>query len=400
MTVQMYVLDCHDILKQRFQLYARKLSSTIRNNETSFLWGPRQVGKTTFLRSFFPGARYIDLLRSDEFRTFSADPMALGQELKALPKDVPVVIDEIQRVPDLLNEVQRLIESEGRNFILSGSSARKLKRGHGNLLGGRALRHEMFGLVSSEIGQDFDLFRAMNHGVLPKHYLSVEPRRLLKSYIADYLKEEIAAEGLTRNLPAFSDFLRVAAIMDTEIVNFSNAASECRVSQPTIKSYFEILCDTLLARFLPAYTKAQKRRVILAPKFYFSNVGVVNSILKRPVLEPKMESIGPAFENLICHEIFAHRAYIELDHDIAYWRTASGFEVDFILGDGQVAVECKAKQILTSSDKKGLRAFAEEFPKARKIVVCLCSRKRTTEDGIEITPAADFLKDLWSGNII
>jgi uncharacterized protein len=384
-------------------LFDRILHTTIRNNETSFLWGPRQSGKSTLLKNRFASHFYIDLLRSVEFRKYITSPQILADELRSLPKDKIVVIDEIQRVPELLNEVHHLIESEGRCFVLSGSSARKLKRGQGNLLGGRAIRHEMFGLVFPEITSsqnNLDIFRLLNHGYLPRHYLSSEPNRLLKSYISDYLKEEIAAEGLTRNLPAFSDFLRIAALMDTEIVNFANVATECGVSQPTVKSYFEILIDTLLGRFVPAFSKSIKRRVIAAPKFYFADVGVVHSLVKRGKIEPKVETIGPAFENYICHELHAHRAYRELDHTISYWRTANNFEVDFILDDGRIAVEVKAKEQITRKDFRGLQIFAEEFPNTRKVVVSLVNRRWTSENNVEVFPVAEFLKELWDGNIV
>jgi uncharacterized protein len=196
------------------------------------------------------------------------------------------VIDEVQRVPALLDEVHWLIENHGLRFALCGSSARRVKRGHANLLGGRALRHELFGLVSAEIGADFDVVRAVNHGFLPRHYLSGRPEALLRSYVSDYLKEEIAAEGLVRNLAAFSDFLSAAALSDAEIVNFANVSQECGVSKPTVREHFEILVDTLLGRFLRAYVKRPKRRVIQAPKFYFADVGVVNQLARRGRIEP------------------------------------------------------------------------------------------------------------------
>jgi uncharacterized protein len=381
-------------------MFDRIIKNNLRNTETSFLWGPRQVGKTTVLKSQYPQAVFIDLLESDHFRKYTTRPQILSEELLAIPTDQLVVIDEIQRVPELLNEVHRLMEKTGRNFILSGSSARKLKRGHANLLGGRAIRHEMFGLVSAEVGARFDLMRFLNHGNLPKHYLSTEPKRLQKSYVSDYLKEEVAAEGLTRNLPAFADFLRVAALMDTEIVNFANAASECGVSQPKVKGYFGILEDTLLGRFLPSFSEKVKRRVIAAPRFFFSNVGIVNSLLKRGAIEVKTEAIGSAFESFMCHELFAHRSYGELDHNICYWRTASGIEVDFILGSADIAIELKAKDSIGGRDLSGLKAFAEEFPKCRRILVSLVDRKRITNEGIEIYPVQEFLSELWAGKMV
>ncbi|HTL32625.1 MAG TPA: AAA family ATPase, partial [Kofleriaceae bacterium] len=216
--------------------------------ETFFLWGPRQSGKTTLLREAYPAARWVDLLKSDELRRYSDRPELLRQELEAEPAG-QVVIDEIQKVPALLDEVHWLIENTSTRFALCGSSARKLKRGAANLLGGRALRYELFGMTASELGTDFDLDRLLNRGYLPRIYVAERAGRLLAAYVADYLKEEIAAEGLVRNLPVFSRFLDVAALSDADLVNASNIARDCGVSTPTVQSYFEILVDTLLGRW-------------------------------------------------------------------------------------------------------------------------------------------------------
>ena len=265
------------------------------------------MGKSTLLRQRYPDARRIDLLKSDELRRYITRPELLRQEIEAEGPDASqqIVIDEVQKAPALLDEVHWLMENRGLHFALCGSSARKVRRGGANLLGGRALRYELSGLTAGELGSDFDLDRMLNHGYLPRMYESSRPRRMLDAYVADYLREEIAAEGLVRNLPAFADFLDAAALRDGEMVNFSNIARECGVSNPTAKGYFGILEDTLLGKWLPAYRKRRKRRLIGSPKFYFADVGVVNRLARRGALSPGSELYGKAFENWVFHELSA-----------------------------------------------------------------------------------------------
>ena len=278
----------------------------------------------------------------------------------------------MQKLPALLDEVHWLHERRRIHFALCGSSARKVKRGQANLLGGRAVRYELFGLTAREIGRDFRLERALNHGYLPRMYQPDTPVRLLDSYVADYLKEEVAAEGLVRNLPVFSEFLNVAALSDGELVNFSTIARECGVSSHTIKGYFGILEDTLLGRWLPAYTRRPKRRVIGAPKFYFADVGVVNHLARRGELRPGSELYGKAFENWVFHELRAHNAYREAFAHLAYWRLASGIEVDFVVDDLKAAIEAKATAKVTADHLRGLRELARDHPQVnRRVVVCL-----------------------------
>ena len=312
-----------------------------------------------------------------------------------------IVIDEIQKVPALLDEVHWLIENRGLHFALCGSSARKVKRGAANLLGGRAVRYELHGLSASELGREFDLDRMLNHGYFPHVCQAGRPRRLLDAYIADYLKEEVAAEGLVQNLPMFSDFLDIAALSDGEIVNFSNVARECGVSSHTAKNYFQILEDTLLARWLPVYRKRPKRRVIGAPKFYFADVGIVNRLARRGELVAGSELYGKAFENWVFHELSTCLSYRECDTSLCYWRLASGVEVDFVLGDMQVAIEAKSTERTHSGHFKGLRSLVADYPRIRRrIVVCREPRTRTTDDGIEIMPTKVFVKRLWDGAIV
>ncbi len=383
-------------------MFKRSLNLPPSGTETFFLWGPRQAGKSTLLRRRYPDARLVDLLKTDDFRRYATRPELLRQELEAErpAPDRQIVIDEVQRVPALLDEVHWLIENRGLCFAMCGSSARKVRRGAANLLGGRALRYELRGLTSEELGKAFDLDRMLNHGYLPRVYETVRPRRLLDSYIADYLREEIAAEGLVRNLPAFAVFLDAAALSDGEIVNFTNIARECGVSGHTVRGYFEILEDTLLARWLPAYRRRLKRRVIGKPKFYFADVGVVNRLARRGEISPGSELYGKAFENWVFHELSAFVSYRDVDARLSYWRLPSGIEVDFLLGDVDLAVEAKSGATITRNHLKGLRALAGEYPDVRRrIVVCTEPRVRRTDDGIDIIPAAEFARRLWAGEL-
>lgn len=355
------------------------------------------------MRSTYPTERRIDLLKSDEYATYLREPHRLREELAAQPDCRFVIIDEIQKVPSLLDEVHWLVEEKGVVFALSGSSARKVRRGHANLLGGRAVRHELFGLVSVELGPRFDLPRMVQRGYLPTFQLAADDEHaaLVRSYVDDYLKEEIAAEGLVRNLPAFAEFLFVAALSDADLVSYTTIARECGVSAPTVKGYYEVLADTLLGRFLPAFRARPKRRVIQAPKFYFADVGVVNHLARRGSVEPGSEAFGRALENWVCHELAAHSAYSGAHYDISYWRLASGGEVDFILGDMSIAVEVKATRRAGTSHLRGLRTLIDDHPSVRRrILVCLEDRPRRTDDGIDILPAGEFALQLWDGQMM
>ncbi len=349
----------------------------------------------------FPKARYFDLLLADEFLRLSADPSLLRQMLLARPLEGFVVIDEIQKIPLLLDEVQWLIEHKKMKFALCGSSARKLKRGHGNLLGGRALKFELYGLSAIELGSDFNLEQMLNRGYLPSHYQDPDYRMSLRSYVADYLKEEILSEGLTRSLPTFSRFLEVAALSDTALINFSNIARETGVSVKTAQAYYEILQDTLTGAFLPAYTKRLKRRSRLGPKFYFHDVGVVNSLCLRDVVRPKSELFGKAFENWVHHELRCLLSYQDSFWPLTYWALTSGTEVDFIVGDMLLAVEAKASEQIKEHHLKGLRELKGEFAHIKeRMIVCLEKEVRKTQDGIWIIPFQTFVKALWSQNQI
>jgi len=378
-------------------MFKRKQSFNGIGRESAFLWGPRQTGKSTLLKQLYPDVLYFDLLLNNEYQRFLSNPSLLREIVSASKNDL-VIIDEIQRIPLLLNEIQWLMVNKNTRFILSGSSPRNILRTGGNLLGGRALRYELYPLVSAEI-PDFDLLRALNNGLLPRHYLSSASERLISAYIGNYLRDEIQTEARIRNMSSFSMFLESAAFSNGEIVNYSNIAGECRVSSPTVRGYFQILEDTLTGRFLTSFQKKPKRRVILAPKFYFFDVGITNFLLKRKNVIPGNETFGKAFEHLIFNEIYAHSHYSDLHYPVRYWRTASQIEVDFILGDHEVAIEVKATNNVNPRHLRGLISFAEEYKVKKQIVVSTDPYPRKIGN-IYILPWQDFLRQLWSGGIM
>lgn len=366
-------------------------------NESVFFFGARQTGKTTLLKELFPDVRYYDLLKSDEFERFSRRPWLLREELQDGHDGELVIIDEIQKLPVLLDEVHWLIVNRDLRFILTGSSARKLRRSGVNLLGGRALKNTFYPLVSAEI-PDFDLDRALNNGMLPRHYLVSDATRRLSGYVGNYLQTEIVEEALVRNLQSFTRFLDAAALTSGEMLVYNNVASDCGVSAVTAKAYFEILIDTLFGFMIPAYTKVMKRRLIQAPKFYLFDVGVTNYLLKRSHLKQGSPEYGHAFEHFIMQELVAYFGYNQYDNVISYWRTNSGVEVDAVLGDADVAIEIKSSTEVKDSQMKGLKSFSDDYPQARLIVVSLDKYRRRKEN-IEIIPVREFLTDLWLGKI-
>jgi uncharacterized protein len=356
-----------------------------------FLFGPRQTGKTFLVRQALPGVRLYDLLDSSVYLALSREPARLAQELT--PADRIIAIDEIQRLPELLNEVHRLIESRGVRFLLTGSSARKLRRGGVNLLGGRARTRYLHPLTARELGPHFDLRRAATRGTLPAMYFSDDPRADLDAYAGSYLKEEIVAEGATRNVPAFSRFLRVAAFCNGTAVNFTNVANDAQVPRSTVYEYFDILRDTLLLHELPAWRNTAKRKPIVSPKYYFFDAGVVGALQGRAI-RPGTPEFGEAVETYLMHELASYRDYVS-GEPLSHWRSTSGFEVDFILGD-HTAVELKAKATVGPNDLRSLRALAEETTLKRYLCVSLEPRRRR-QTGVTILPIAEFLASLWDG---
>lgn len=380
-------------------LYTRKLNLPVSGSETFFLWGARQTGKSSLLRETYPEAVWVDLLKADSFRRYSTRPETLREELERLENPF-VVVDEVQKVPSLLDEIHWLHENRGIQFALCGSSARKLKRGHGNLLGGRAIRLELYGLCAPELGDDFDLQRLITHGTLPRIYQSAQPQRLLNAYVGEYLKEEIVAEGVVRNLPPFSEFLNSAALGDTDQINYTNIARELGVARDSVRGYYQILSDTLLATLLPVYRKRPKRRLSIADKFYFHDVGVVNFLAKRGKPEPGSEAYGKAFENWVFHELRSYNQYQDRYAQFSFWRLSTGVEVDFIVNDLECVLECKSSERVRDHHLKGLRELKKDHPNCgRRILVSREKISRKTADGIEILSVKDFLEELWGGKL-
>ena len=378
-------------------MFSRKINLQDAENESIFLWGARQTGKSTLLQLHFPNTRYIDLLKSDEFERYNRRTSLLREELSLLPENELIIIDEIQKIPELLDEVQWLMTNKNHRFILSGSSARKLRRSGVNLLGGRAIRKHLYPFVSAEI-PDFDLIKACNNGMMPRHYLVDDAGKRIHAYVGDYLQQEIKAEALTRNLKTFSRFMEIAALSNGEVVNYNNIASECGVSAPTVKEYFSILEETLIGYTIPAFTKNVKRRVIQSPKFYYFDVGIVNFLLRRRSLLPGSAEFGHAFEHLIMQELIAYIGYSESQHSLSYWRTTSGYEVDAVIGNANVAIEIKSTEEVHSHHTRGLKAFSEEFPNSRLIIVSMDKYPRRMNE-IDVIPAQHFLKMLWNGEL-
>jgi predicted AAA+ superfamily ATPase len=359
--------------------------------KSHFLFGARQTGKTTLVRHSLPKARIYDLLDSSIYLALSHRPSRLAEEIEAGEK--LVVIDEIQRLPELLDEVHRLIESRGIRFLLTGSSARKLRHGGVNLLGGRARTLHLHPLTHRELGTEFSLERVASRGLLPSIYFSEDPRADLEAYAGSYLQQEIVAEAATRNLPAFSRFLRVAALCNGTIVNFTNVSNDAQVARTTVYEYFEILKDTLLLHELPAWQKSKKRKPLVSSKYYFFDVGVVSALQGRAFRVGTPE-FGEAFETFLHHELRCHSDYVS-GEPLSFWRSNSGFEVDFIIGD-HTAVEVKAKENVSAQDLKSLRALAEEKKLKRYLCVSLEKRKRVA-DHVTVLPYGEFLDALWDG---
>lgn len=378
-------------MKERIYKFPSKLEDSI------FLFGARQTGKSTILRQQFPDAIYIDLLDTGLKRRFERRPGLLHEMLVDKPEGTLTIIDEIPEVPELLNEVHRLMSERQHVFILCGSSARKLKRKGYNTLGGRAYPVYLFPFVTAEL-PDFDLQHALQYGMLPPHYLAEDPERRLSAYIDVYLKEEIKEESLVRNLGAFQRFLEVAALTDGEMINYKNIGQDCGVSANTVTAYFDILEDTLVGFRLPAYTKTLKRRLVQAPRFYYFDVGVVNHLLHRGSLVRGTTDYGHAFEHLVIQELRAWLHYTESCETLSFWRTYTGIEVDAIIGDARVAVEIKSVEEVHSRHISNLRTFKEDYPEARAIIVSLDPIERRMGE-VECIPLMRFFRMLWAGEI-
>jgi predicted AAA+ superfamily ATPase len=380
----------------------RSLQLDLGPGQTAFLWGPRKTGKSTYLKDFYGDSLYYDLLKTDIFFRFSKQPWLFREQLEAIDParlEKPVVVDEVQRVPSLLDEIHHLIEARKLSFILCGSSARKLKRGKGNLLGGRAKRYEMFPLTYRELGS-LNLLEALNRGLVPSHYFAEDYRELLTGYNQDYLREEVFAEGLARNIPAFSRFFDALGYSHGEITNFSNIARDAGVDAKTVKGYYQILVDTMLGRWVEPFARRSSRQILTkAAKFYLFDVGVAGALTHRFIPEERGEAFGRALEHLVFMELAAHASYSRLHYDIRYWRTKTGYEVDFVLAQGTVAVEVKGSSQVDGRELRPLAAFAEDYRPREAILVCN-EREERLSGRIRIMPWRSFLEALWAGKIV
>lgn len=373
------------------------------NTKSQFLLGPRMTGKTTYIRNELLDRVSLswNLLDGRLRMRVLSDPGLLKEEIEARDlHDCIVVIDEIQKAPLLLEEVHFLIEERNIRFLLTGSSARKLRAGGVNLLGGRAGQVTMHPLVFPEIeNTNYTLERIFHSGLLPSAFCSEHPDEELGDYVALYLNEEIQAEGVTRKLPQFSRFLEVAALSNTQILNFSNIASDVGVSRQAVSGWYQVLIDTLIGYELPSFTKGKKRKTYGMPKFYFFDLGVARALQNAPVPTATQTDYGAFFEHYMFMELRAYLDYIQSKENLSYWRTTSYFEVDFVLGE-KVAVETKTTRKADSRDYSGLKAFMEEGICHRYILVCCEERPRKLDNGIEVMPWKYFLQLLWDGKIL
>jgi predicted AAA+ superfamily ATPase len=363
-----------------------------------FLFGPRATGKTSLIKTQFSAdIPYVDLLNNDLYLRLSENPGELRSVIRGYQADASMaIIDEVQRIPDLLNEVHRLMENENITFLLTGSSARKLRRNQANLLGGRAREAALFPLTSAEIPH-FDLERYLLCGGLPIVYQSEEPFEDLLSYVNIYLKEEIQAEALIRELPPFIRFLRFSALTNGDILNFANIASDAAVAINAVRDYYSILEDTFIGFMLPAWTKTIKRKPMSKSKFYYFDIGVKNALTDVKYIPKQSDLYGKTFEHFIALELRAYLSYRRKHVPLCYWQAKNGQEVDFIIND-EIAVEVKATNRTQDKHLKGLKALAEEKICKQYILISQDPIKRLV-DNIDIMPWHVFLEKLWNDEI-
>lgn len=363
-------------------------------DKSFFLFGPRGTGKTTWVKSKFPKALYLDLLEAELFNDLLANPQRLE---KFIPKNFSdwVVIDEVQRIPELLNEVHRLIEKYKYKFILTGSSARKIRKKGVNLLAGRALSYRLYPLTAAELAGSLDLNRSLSYGQLPCAYTEENPKAYLESYVKTYLEEEIKQEGFTRNLGAFSRFLEAASFSQGSVLNISSVARDCSIERKVVENYFTILEDLLIAYKIPVFTKRAKRRLAAHPKFYFFDAGLYRTIRPSGPLDIPEEIGGHALETLFLQELIAINSYLALGYNIFYWMTANKIEVDFVLygAKGIKAFEIKRTGKISNSMLKGLKTFQENYPQSQAYFI-YGGERRLREGKIEIIPIKEALKHL------
>ena len=380
-------------------------------NHSFFLFGPRQTGKSTLLKSLLKSETtlFYDLLKTEEYLRLSANPTLFREEILSRDQKIThVVVDEIQRIPDLLNEVHWILE--GTNppyFCLSGSSARKLKRSHANLLAGRAWTYHLFPLTSQELGERFSLERALNLGTLPSVYLDPDiesARRTLKSYVETYLKEEVQAEAIVRNVGSFLRFLSLAGDENGNVINYSNISRETGTTYKTVKEYFQILEDTLIGFFLLPYSKSTRKRLVQHPKFYFFDPGVHRALTQKITvpLQRKTTEYGRSFEHFLITEIIRLARYKELDYEFSFYQSSNEAEVDLIIETPQgltYAIEMKSLENPDSSSLRGLKSFRQICQKATLYCACLAPRKRTIGD-ISILPWQEVLAEILKSRLM
>lgn len=391
--------------------YKRYLKLHIEQGQSLFLWGARKTGKSTFLKNNIQSSRYIDLLKTDILLRYTKEPHLLREETLCMTKEelsYPIIIDEVQKVPPLLDEVHWLIENSNATFILCGSSSRKLKMRGTNLLGGRALKYYFYPLVYPEYKKNFDLTKIFNQGLVPSHFTSSIPRKLLKAYVEDYLTNEIRAEGYVRNIAGFSKFLDSTRFSCGEMLNYTNIAREVGIDAKTIKEYYQILVDTLVGYLIYPYTKKVSRNIIAkTPKFYFFDVGLSNRIAQRSYSRLEGPEAGKSLENFILMELMAYINLNDSDYQINYWRTNTGLEVDFILSNGiskPIPLEIKISKSVHKTDLKSIKSFMNEHNIDESYVISMESHRRviSIEESkkIIIYPVQEFLELLWNHEII
>ncbi len=375
-------------------MFERSLKKPLESGKSFFLFGPRGTGKTTWLKHHLPQAPFINLLQSEFYNRLSANP---GHIRDLIPPDRPdwVVIDEVQRIPALLNEVHDLIEAQGQNFILTGSSARTLRRKGVNLLAGRARTYFMHPLTVSEQGEAFELRDSLNFGHLPARFNDKDPGRYLKDYVQTYLREEVMQEGLTRNIGHFSRFLEAASLSQGQTINISGVATEAQVARPVAENYFSILEDLLIAVRLPVFSRKAKRKLIAQRKFYFFDAGVFRAIRPMGPLDSEAGVTGPALETLVLQELRAINDYGEYDYRLFFWRTRGKLEIDFVLYGprGLLAIEIKRSTKLQSKDTRALREFRKDYPPA-KCFIFYGGTTRLYPGDITALPVGQALKEL------
>ncbi len=370
------------------------------------LLGPRQTGKSTLLHSCYPKAKVFDLLDPELFRDLNKSPLLL-KELVKQNGNLPIIIDEIQKLPELLDVVQTLIEgNKNQRYILTGSSARKLKRQGQNLLGGRAYPIQLYPITSIEFlsffGEKSDLNPLLQIGGLPSVLTSKSPLRVLKAYVGIYLQEEIKAEGFARSLSDFSKFLEVAALTNSEQLDFASVARDVQLSPRTVSAYYEILQDTLIGHLLEPFKVNKSRKAVVTPKFYFFDVGICNFLTGREKISAGTSEYGKALEHFIFTELIAYKHYMEKSFDLFYWRSTSQFEVDFIIrlkSKKMIGIEVKGTSHIDKDDLKGLKAFEEDFPLHKKLVVCNERSERVMNGETNIMPYKVFCTKLWANEL-